>query len=154
MLEMVYNTWARSDNHWVRQMLEGWRDSGRPFLSFPWVSYQLFTLPTSVFWLYLFYAPARTDAPGLQGKIEFRVQVVSWRGNKFLGEDVYRVRGDEDATAWFMVDRYEELRREDGVLLNLDDFTHAHGKNIQAVMRSSIPNVVLGSAVQVVQKYP
>lgn len=155
MLEMVYNTWARRDNHWVRQMLEGWRDSGKPFLSFPWLSYQLHTLPTSPFWLYMFYAAARTDIPELQGKIEFRLQVVSWRRVvRFMGEDVYRVREDEEATAWFMVDRFEELRREDGSLLSLQDFQHVHGRNILNVMRTSIPNVALLTPVRVIQRYP
>ncbi len=155
MLEMVYNTWARSDNHWVRKMLEGWSESRQPFLSFPWINYQLFTLPTSVFWLYLFYSAARTDIVELQSRIEFRVQVVSWRhSTKFIGEDVYRASGEDDATAWFMVDRFEELRREDGGLLSLQDFKHVHGQNILTIMRQSVPQVTLNVPAQIIQKYP
>jgi hypothetical protein len=155
MLEMVYNTWARSDNHWARQLLDGWRASGKPFMSFPWVSYQLHTLPTSVFWLYLFYSAARTDWVELQGKIEFRLQIVAWRGhNPYSGEDVYSARPGEQATAWFMIDRFEELRRADGSLLALQDFKHLYGQNILTVMRTSIPNVTLVSPVQVIQRYP
>jgi len=155
MLEMLYNSWALSDNHWARKMLEGWSESSRPFLCFPWINYQLFTLPTSVFWMYLFYSAARTNVTELQGKIEFRLQVVSWRySTKFIGDDIYRVRGDEDATAWFMVDRFEELRRNDGSLLSLQDFKHAHGQNIMQVMRHSIPQVELTALVTVIGKYP
>jgi hypothetical protein len=155
MHEMFYNTWARSDHHWARKMLEGWRQSNLPFLSFPWINYQLFTLPTSVYWLYLFYSAARTDILELQSKIEFRLQIVSWRhSTRFTGPDVYQVNGEDDATVWFMVDRFEELRRTNGELLSLQDFQHAHGQNILTVMRQSIPQVVINTPVQIIQKYP
>jgi hypothetical protein len=152
---MIYNTWARSDNQWVRKMLDDWRASGKPFLSFPWVNYQLLTLPTGVFWLYMFYSAVRTDIEALQGKIEFRLQVVAWHGeDRFLGQDVFRVREKEDATVWFMVDRFEELRREDGALLSLRDFQHAHGQHLVTMLRLGIPNVLLAAPVQIIQRYP
>jgi hypothetical protein len=155
MREIIYNTWARSDNHWIRMMLEGWRASGLPFLCFPWINYQLHTLPTGVFWLYMFYSAVRTDIIALQGKIEFRLQVVSWRGSApYTGQDVHLVDGDEVATAWLMIDRMEELRKEDGSLLKLQDFEHLHGLNILNVMRTGTPNVSLLAPVQVIQHCP
>ena len=62
--------------------------------------------------------------------------------------------GEEDVTAWFMVDRFEELRREDGALLSLQDFKHVHGQNILTIMRQSIPQVTLSVPAQIIQKYP
>jgi hypothetical protein len=155
MLEMIFNTWARSDNHWVRKILDDWRDSGKPFLSFPWVSYQLHTLPTGVFSLYLFYAAARTDIHELQAKIEFRIQIVAWRGTQgFAGADVFCAGNNGQVTAWLMVDRFEEIRREDGSLLTLADFQHVHNQNIQIAMRDHLPNVQCVSPIQVIQRYP
>lgn len=155
MLEMIFNTWARSDNHWVRKMLGDWRESGKPFLSFPWISYHLHTLPTSVYWLYLFYAAARTDIHELKAKIEFRIQIVAWRGTSgFEGGDVFCAMEAERAAAWLMVDRFEEIRREDGSLLTLADFQHVYQQNIQIAMRDSLPNVHCISPIQVIQRYP
>ena len=153
--ETIYTTWARQDNHWVNNMLEGWRKSGKQYLCFPWIKFKVHTLPDTLFWLYFYNAKSRTDVPSLQGRVEFRVRVVSWRPNpKYGGNDIYVIRGDEDGTAWFLCDHFDEVVKENGDLLSLSDFSHAYGKNLISTIRNSIPQVILKTKIRVVRHHP
>ena len=155
MKETIYTTWARRDNHWVSDMLEGWRKSGKPFLCFPWILFEVHTLPVAPFWMYFYYARGRTDIPLLQGRVEFRVQVVSWHPNpKYSGNDTCVFRGYEDGKVWFLCDRFEEIVKNDGSLLSLSDFSHAYGKNLISTMRNSIPQVILEAKIRAGRYYP
>ena len=155
MNETIYTTWARRDNHWVNDMLEGWRASGKSLLCFPWIKFQVHTLPAAPFWMYFYYAQGLTDMPSLQGRLEFRVRVVSWRPNTIYREvDMHIVREKEDGKAWFLCDRFEEIVKETGGLLSLSDFSHAHGKNLVSTIRNSIPQVILHSKTKVRRYYP
>ena len=105
--------------------------------------------------MYLYYAEGRTDIPSLQGRIEFRVQVVSWRPNpKYSEMNVYVFRGDEAGKVWFLCDRFEETVKIDGSLLSLSNFSHVHEKNMISTMRKSIPQVVLESKIRAERYYP
>ena len=155
MKETIYTTWARRDNHWVSDMLEGWRKSGKPFLCFPWILFEVHTLPVTPFWMYFYYARGRTDIPSLQGRVEFRVQGVSWHPNpKYSGNDTCVFRGYEDGKVWFLCDRFEEIVKNDGSLLSLSDFSHAYGKNLISTMRNSIPQVILEAKIRAGRYYP
>lgn len=155
MNDTIYTTWARQDNHWVKNMLDGWRASGKPYLCFPWIKFQVHTLPAPSFWMYFYYSQGRTDIPSLQGRIEYKVRVVSWRPNPlFRAADVYLVRETENGKAWFLCDRFEEAIKEDGKYLSLSDFNHAHGKNLISTIRNSIPQVILDVKTKILQNYP
>jgi hypothetical protein len=100
MKETIYTTWARRDNHWVNDMLDKWRKSGKTYLCFPWILFQVHTLPATPFWMYFYYATGHTDIPSLQGRIEFRFRVISWRPNiKYSSNDISNFREEEDGTA-------------------------------------------------------
>lgn len=155
MKETIYTTWAKQRNHWVEEMLGGWRSSGKSYLCFPWILFNVHTLPKKSFWMYLYYAQSRTNAPLLKGKIEFRVRVTSWRSDSaFTGDDIYSVRIDEVGKVWFLCNRYEEIVKENGELLSLTDFQHVNGKNLISTIRNSIPQVILQSNIKTIQYYP
>ena len=155
MKETIYTTWARRDNHWVNDMLEKWQKSGDHYLCFPRILFEVHTLPDTPFWMYFYYAKARTDIPSLQGEIEFRVKVLSWRpDHKYSGNDIRVFRGNEDGRVWFLCDRFEEIVKNDGSLLSLSDFRHAYGKNLISTMRNSIPQVILEAKTRAGRYYP
>ena len=155
MKETIYTTWARRNNHWVNDMLEGWRRYRKPKLCFPWILFNVHTLPPTPFWMYFYYAQGRTDIPSLQGMIEFRVRMASWSPeSKYAGDDIHLVRAGEDGKAWFLCDRFEEIVKENGQFLSLSDFRHAFGKNLVSTMRNSIPQVILQTNIRKVRFYP
>ena len=155
MNETIYTTWVKRDNHWVNDMLQGWRRSNKTELCFPWIFFNVYTLPTPPFWMYFYYAKGRSDVQSLKGKFEFRTRVVSWRPTpKYQGDDIHIVRDNEEGKAWFLCDQFEEIVKDGGELLSLSDFNHAHGKNLISSIRNSIPDVVLNVKIRVVQHYP
>jgi hypothetical protein len=155
IVETIYTTWARKDKHWVNEMLDGWRDTGEPYLCFPWIKFQVHTLPVPPFWMYLYYAVGLTDISSLQGRVEYKVRVVSWQPNiPYRDGNIHIVRENEDGKVWFLCDRFEEVVKEGGELLSLSDFNHAYGKNLVSTIRNSIPQVVLDSSTKVLQHYP
>lgn len=155
MNEVIYPTWALYDWHWVFEMISKWKGSEKPKLCFPWVKFKVHTLPPEPFWMYLYYAVSRTDIPELKGRIEYRVRVRSWRPElKYDNGDILLERGNEDGTAWFLCDRFEEIAKRNGDLLTLTDFHHAYGKNLVSTLRNSIPPVRLQPQVKVLSAYP
>ncbi len=155
MKETIYTTWARSDHHWVKDMLAGWQNSRKSYLCFPWILFEVHTLPATPFWMYFYYAKGRTDILNLQGRLEYRVHVVSWQPkSKYIDDDIHVVRETEDGKVWFLCDRFEVIIREDGELLSLLDFKHVLGYNLISTIRSSIPQVELKAKIRLVRSFP
>jgi len=128
MKEYIYTTWTRSNNEWVRDMLNSWRRSEKQYLCFPWIKFRVRTLPDTPFWLYMYYGVGLTDVLTLKGKIEFRCHVDAWSETRFIGEDILPYRDDEDGKVWFLCDQYQEIINADTSLLSLKDFSHVHDK--------------------------
>jgi hypothetical protein len=102
----------------------------------------------------MYDAEGLTDIPALKGKIEYRFHVNDWSGTRFSGEDIHLFRGDEDGKVWFLCDRYQEIAKADASLISLRDFSHVDNKNLVSTMRNSIPPVLCGANIHVIEQYP
>lgn len=154
MNEFIYATWTKHANEWVKNMLNKWSETQKAYLCFPWIKFSVHTLPNQPFWMYFYYASKDTDIVNLTGSIEFRIHVAEWKKDKFINDQVYLHRGTEDGKAWFLCDQFQEIRRNDNYLITLNDFLHAHNKNLPSTMRNSIPPVVCKTEIKVIRKYP
>jgi hypothetical protein len=156
MKKFIYPTWTRPDNEWVKIMLNDWRKSGKPYLSFPWIKFRVWTLPVSPFWMYMYYSKSLTTIPDLIGKMEFRLRIVDWSPVKYddKGDDIYLARKDEEGKIWFKCKQYQEVRKTNHDLISLDDFVHASGKNLVSTIRNSIPQVECQTGIKVIRQYP
>jgi len=135
-------------------MLNEWCKKSTAYLCFPWIKFYVHTLPNQPFWMYFYYATKDTDIPNLIGAVEFRVYVKEWKTDKFINDQTFLCRGDEDGTIWFLCDGFQEIRRTDNRLINLDNFQHAYDKNLSSTMRNSIPPVVCKAEIKVIREYP
>jgi hypothetical protein len=154
MDEFLYTTWTRRDNEWVREMLDTWKRSKKPYLAFPWILFNVKKLSRPPFWLYLYYAHKHTDIDELAGAIEYRLRIIDWKYMKFYNNNIYLHRGDEDGKVWFLCDQFQEVRKTEDVFVRLKDFRHYHGKNLPSTMRNSIPQVVCDIGVKVISHFP
>jgi hypothetical protein len=154
MAEYIYPTRTNSGDEWLRDMLDSWKGTGRRYLCFPWITFRIHTIRDQSFWLYMYYSRNRSDIPDLIGVVEYRLSIVDWSKSKFLGNEIHIERGDEPGTLWFLVDRFEVIRKVGGNLVGLNEFRHADGKRLGSAIRNSIPPVVLQSEIIVIDRYP
>lgn len=151
MDEYIYPT--ERGHEWIDQLLENWKESCKPFVSFPWLKTNVHTLVDNSarpFWLYIYYAIGKTKRASLAGRLEFRFHVSEWnRSTNFMDSETHRERQDEDGKVWFRCSVAEEIRTTSGCLLSLDDFQHPEGKKLPSAIRNSISPAIRHATIEV-----
>jgi hypothetical protein len=102
----------------------------------------------------MYYSQNQSDLPDLVGVVEYRLSIVEWSTSKYICKEIYIERDDEPGTLWFLVDKYELIRKVGGDFLGLNDFRHADYKRLGSTIRNSIPRVVLQSEIIITERYP
>ena len=125
-------------------ILEAWKNSGKKFVSFPFLEYEPHTLPPeekSSFWMYLYYSESKTQDPALKRVVKFRVLVDEYSFSKFLNFDTFQTESNNNPTVWFKCARVEEIRKVNGLYLTDADFEHIKGSKLLSSIRNSIAPV-------------
>jgi hypothetical protein len=142
MTAFFYPTQADNHREWLDGLLADWRRSNRKYLCFPFHSFKPRTLPSrGDFWMYMYYRKNNTDIDELKGKVKFRVHVIQWRDTPFVAKDTHFIDFGGGETVWFLCDKAEEIRKVNGELLSLDDFSHRDEKQLYSTIRTSIAPV-------------
>ena len=133
------------DSWFEKNILEGWKNSGKKFVSFPFLEYEPKALTESgkpPFWMYLYYSERKTQESTLKGVVKFRVLVDEYSLSKFEHSDIFTCEDtDNNPTVWFKCSRIEEIRNKTGSYLTRDDFKHSRDKNLLSSIRNSIAPV-------------
>lgn len=156
MRAFFYPTQAHNHHEWFGDLLAEWHRSNKKYLCFPFMSFKPHTLPSrGDFWMYMYYRQKQTDIDELKGKVKFRVHVIQWSDTPFAAPDIHLIDFGGGETVWFLCDKAEEVRKRDGNLLTLDDFSHRDGKQLYSTIRTSIaPVVCTEKSVQTIVIYP
>ena len=109
MKEFLFPNEYKMDNPWDVEMVEGWIDSGLPYLTFAFNRFFPHTLSHEAFWLYIYNTKSSSDDPRLRGKLRYRFQVIDWADLPFKRPDTYYFRSTLEAKVWFWCNRFEEV---------------------------------------------
>ena len=158
----IYPVKNAPDKDWVRTMIEAWSASKRPFLCFPFARFFPRQLANSVqsdesFWLYMYDTSMSEGIPYKYGRqVRFRFQVVKWNQEVVQGENIFVQRFPQHLkeTIWFLCEQVQEIRKESGEPLTIDDFEHIEGKKLYSTLRTTIPPARLCSKIAVARKFP
>ncbi len=157
MKEYLYPT--RYEDGWIEKMVNGWKYSTRPFLSFYFHKFFPRTFPKKPFdpfWIYFYYSHERTEHAHLCGKILYRVKIVDYDKSGYFNQtDLYIIPFQGVAKIWFKCDQFEEIRNSNGRFLTSNDFKHQNpNKKLLSTIRSSIAPVNCSCPITVVSHYP
>ena len=171
MPDFLYPTQADSETYeWLKEMLNGWEASQKPYLCFPFggkaPKYLMDnTSQSSSFWLYMYYRKAFA----FPGQIKYRIHVVGWRpgyfqlptdtGLKFnTSNTIFQTfQPHLQSEIYFLCDAFEEIRHPNNSIVTIDDgFTHPEGSSLPHLMRNKyvgIPPMRYQGEFKVIRHY-
>jgi hypothetical protein len=156
MIDYLFPVEYKKNDHWDVEMIEKWIKNQKVLLSFSFNRFCPRYLPGEPFWLYLYYTKSSTEEREWKGKLRYRFWVIEWQYEKYCNDNVYTFPSTLCSTIWFLCNRYEEVRREDGRFLSYEDFRHPQGKSLGSCLRSSIAPAIckLDGELYISQTYP
>lgn len=145
----------KENNHWDERMINNWKDSKLPYLSFTFNKFRPKTIPSEPFWLYLYYCKGSTDEKFFKSRIRFRFYVFNSSDSIVNELNIYSFPPGLNPKKWFLCSKLEEIRISGNDLLTLYDFRHfEEKKKLYCCLHNSIPHVICKKQIEIVNCYP
>jgi hypothetical protein len=113
-----------TENGWLEELIFDWRQSGKEKAGFFWWNTRPQTLQNAKgYWLYFYYSERATTIPELRGTIPYRAWV-DYHDFEPITDSQVCWREGVNPDVSFVCSRIEELRKESGDYVRLEDFSH------------------------------